>query len=47
MDEIRECAAGIDGDAVASHAMIGFHASEQREAIRTWRFAGVKGHYPR
>ena len=26
--------------------MIGFHASEQREAIRTWRFARVKGHYP-
>ena len=46
MDEIRECAAGIDGDAVTSHAMIGFHASEQRQAIRTWRLARVKGHYP-
>ena len=27
--------------------MIGVHASEQRQAIRTWRFARVKGHYPR
>ena len=45
MDEIRKCPPGIDGDAVTSHAMIGFQPRASAVRYNTWRVAGVKGQY--